>query len=45
MRRQYHFRKSERELLAWDIHRLIELTQDLLPQMVALADIVELDEV
>lgn len=45
MRRQYHFRKSERGLLAWDIHRLIELTKDLLPQMVALADIVELDEV
>ena len=45
MRRQYHLRKTERGLLAWDVHRLMELTKDLVPHMVALADIVELDEV
>ncbi len=28
-RKQFHFRPSERGLCAWDIDRLIELTQDL----------------
>jgi hypothetical protein len=45
MRRQYHFRKSEKGLLAWDVHRLIELAKDISPNAVALADIAELDEV
>lgn len=44
MRRQYHFRKSERGLLAWDVHRLIELTKDIAPQTIPLTDIAELDE-
>lgn len=44
MRRQYHFRKSERGLLAWDVHRLIELTKDIAPESILLADIAELDE-
>jgi hypothetical protein len=44
MRRQYHFRKSERGLLAWDVHRLIDLAKAVNPQAVALKDIAELDE-
>jgi hypothetical protein len=45
MRRQYHFRKSQKGLLAWDVHRLIELCRDIPPQPVALSNIAELDEV
>lgn len=44
MRRQYHLRKSERGLLAWDVHRLIDLAKAVNPQAVALIDIAELDE-
>lgn len=44
MRRQYHFRKSEKGVLAWDIHRLIALTDGIAPQSIPLADISELDE-
>lgn len=44
MRKQYHLRKSERGLLAWDIDRLIELTKDLPTQLIALDDIREIDE-
>ncbi len=44
MRRQYHFRESEKGLLAWDVHRLIELSSGLPVEQVPLSDIAELDE-
>lgn len=44
MRKQYHFRKSDKGLLAWDIHRLIILSKDITPSAVPLADIREIDE-
>jgi hypothetical protein len=45
VRKQYHFRPSERGLLAWDVDRLIELSRGLPQRRVALSDIRELDEV
>ncbi len=44
MRRQYHFRRSPRGLLAWDVHRLVELTRDFARETVPLSLIRELDE-
>lgn len=44
MRKQYHFRASERGLLAWDVHRLIRLAKDLPRVSVPLSAIRELDE-
>jgi hypothetical protein len=44
MRGQYHFRRSERGLLAWDIHRLVELSRGLPREWVPLNHIRELDE-
>ena len=44
MRRQYHFRRSEAGLLAWDVHRLIALSGDLPVSCIALSAIAELDE-
>ena len=44
MRKQYHFRPSERGLLAWDVDRLVELAKDLPLVQVPLSDIRELDE-
>ncbi len=44
MRRQYHFRKSEAGLLAWDVHRLIALSHDLPVSYIALSAVAELDE-
>ena len=44
LRKQYHFRPSDRGLLAWDVHRLIELSADFVPFGVPLSDIRELDE-
>ncbi len=44
MRKQYHFRESEKGLLAWDVHRLIELSFGLPVEQVPLSDIAELDE-
>ena len=44
MRKQYHFRPSERGLLAWDVDRLVELTADFAPLEVPLSAIRELDE-
>src|SRR5688500_5647937 len=44
MRKQYHFRESEKGLLAWDVHRLVELTQALIPHSIALSSIREIDE-
>ena len=45
MRKQYHFWPSARGLLAWDIHRLIELSQDLPQRRIAVSQISEIDEV
>jgi hypothetical protein len=44
MRKQYHLRQSPCGLLAWDVDRLVALTADLIPQMMPLAAIRELDE-
>ncbi|MGQ5524399.1 hypothetical protein ACUHMQ_14225 [Chitinimonas sp. PSY-7] len=44
MRKQYHFRPGERGLLAWDVHRMIELTKHLPVRQVSLDAIQELDE-
>jgi hypothetical protein len=44
MRKQYHLRQSPAGLLAWDVDRLVALTADLIPQMMPLAAIRELDE-
>ncbi len=44
MRRQYHFRPSPQGLLAWDVHRLIELAHDLPVEVVALTAIGEINE-
>lgn len=43
MRKQYHFRESPEGLLAWDIHRLVELTCDTTPEEIPLSEIEELD--
>lgn len=45
MRKQYHFRPSERGLLAWDVDRLVALSARLPRRRVPLASIRELDEV
>lgn len=44
MRKQYHFRSSQRGLLAWDVDRLIQLTKGLPRIRVPLTAIRELDE-
>ena len=44
MRKQYHFRSSERGLLAWDVDRLIRLSKALPRVQVPLTRIRELDE-
>lgn len=44
MRKQYHFRESERGLLAWDVDRLVRLSADLPPISVPLTSIRELDQ-
>lgn len=44
MRKQYHLRKSERGLLAWDVDRLIGLAAGLDVIDVPLSEIRELDE-
>ena len=44
MRKQYHFRRSERGLLAWDIDRLVELSAGFTLIDVPLSEIRELDE-
>jgi hypothetical protein len=43
MRTQYHFRQSERGLLAWDVHRLIRLSQNLPVLQFPIAEVKELD--
>jgi len=44
LRQQYHFRKSERGLLAWDVQKLIERSKDFKIIQVPLIDIQELKE-
>lgn len=45
MRKQYHFWPSDKGLMAWDVHRLIELSKDLPRVAVSLDSISELDQV
>ena len=44
MRKQYFFRPSERGLLAWDVHRLVELSKDFPRESVAIESLTTLDE-
>jgi hypothetical protein len=44
MRKQYHFRPGAAGLRAWDIDRLVSLSKDLVPELVPITDIRELDE-
>lgn len=44
IRAQYHFRKSSRGLLAWDVRRLVQLSSELPVRQVPVAAIAELDE-
>jgi hypothetical protein len=44
MRKQYQFRPSPAGLKAWDVDRLVSLNKDLVPVLVPLAEIRELDE-
>jgi hypothetical protein len=44
MRKQYHFRPGPSGMRAWDIDRLVELSRELVPTLVPLAEIRELDE-
>ena len=44
MRKQYYFRPSPRGLLAWDVDRLVQLSQQLPRMRVPLTAIGELDE-
>lgn len=44
IRPQYHFRPSERGLLAWDVRRLVALSRGLPVHDVALSEIAEIDE-
>ncbi|MDT7572385.1 MAG: hypothetical protein QOE05_2559 [Actinomycetota bacterium] len=43
MRKQYHFRPSERGLHAWDVDRLVRLTADVPTEQVPLSTISEVD--
>jgi len=45
VRKQYHFWPSEKGLLAWDVHRLIELSSALPRRRVRVDAIREIDEV
>jgi hypothetical protein len=44
MRVQYHFRQSPQGLRAWNVHRLVDLTNSLPRERVPLSAIRELDE-
>ena len=44
MRKQYFFRRSPAELLAWDVDRLVRLSADFPVRAVPLAEIREIDE-
>ena len=43
VRKQYFFRPSPRGLLAWDVERLVKLSQDLPRKQVRIEDLGELD--
>ena len=45
LHQQYHFRKSDKGLLAWDVLKLIKMTKGFEVVQVALSDIRELKEV
>jgi hypothetical protein len=45
VRKQYHFWPSDNGVLAWDVHRLIELSRDLPRIRVPVESIAELDQV
>ena len=45
MRKQYYFRPSSAGVLAWDIDRLVQLSDSLPRKRIALGSIRELDEV
>ena len=44
LHQQYHFRESERGLLAWDVLKLIELSKDFQVFQIPLTEIRELKE-
>ena len=44
MRKQCHFRKIDDDTYIWDVHRLVELSQNLAIKTVALTEIQELHE-
>jgi hypothetical protein len=44
MRVQYHFHRTDRGVLIWNVHRLVELSKDLPVSEVPLSEISELDE-
>jgi hypothetical protein len=44
IRPQYHFRPSKEGLLAWNVRRLIELSEGLQAQRIALSSVDEVDE-
>jgi hypothetical protein len=44
MRKQYHFRQGPAGLRAWDVDRLVSLSKDLVPELVPIGDLRELDE-
>jgi hypothetical protein len=45
VRKQYHFRPSQRGLLAWDVDRLIALARGLPARRVPVSEIREIDEI
>ena len=45
MRRQYHFMPDEDGQKAWDVQRLIELSDDLPVEDAPLAEIAEIDQI
>ena len=45
LRQQYHFRQSENGLLAWDVLRLIKLSESFEVVQIPLSEIAELEEV
>jgi hypothetical protein len=44
LRKQYHFRPSKNGFYAWDIDRLIKISEDLEPKLIHIDSIKELDE-
>lgn len=44
MRKQYHFRSSNIGLYAWDVDRLVELTNNMQQKLTPVESIQELDE-